>query len=94
MTEELHEQIAEAARILREFGATEVYVFGSAAEGTMDEYSDIDLAASGLRPQAFYEAWARAAEAIEGRETDLIDLDEGGLFVEHLKTNGKLHRVA
>jgi len=52
-----------------------VYVFGSAAAGEMDEYSDIDLAVAGLPPEAFFRAYARASEHLPGRETDLVNLD-------------------
>jgi predicted nucleotidyltransferase len=85
--------IEAAAAALKEFGAQEVYVFGSAADGTMHEDSDIDLAVSGLPPEVFFRAMAQARGAL-GRELDLIDLDEETLFTEYLKKKGKLRRVA
>ena len=67
--------IETAARILREAGATEVYVFGSAATGRADEHSDIDLAIRGLPPERFFPAMSQVTDAIH-REIDLIDLDD------------------
>ncbi len=93
MSEEIVESIRKAAEVLKAAGAKEVYVFGSAAAGTMREDSDVDIAVSGLAPRIFFQAMGEASDAL-GRSLDLIDLDEGGLFVEYLKEKGKLHRVA
>ena len=90
---ELQAAIERAAAALRGHGAREVYVFGSAATGTMREGSDVDLAVSGLPPGVFFRALADAATAL-GREMDLIDLDDDNLFTRYLKSKGKLLRVA
>jgi predicted nucleotidyltransferase len=79
--------------VLKEFGAREVYVFGSAALGTMREDSDVDLAVSGLPPGVFIEAMGQARNAL-GRELDLIDLDQDNPFNRYLREEGELHRVA
>ena len=93
MKRDIHTAIEAAAATLKELGAREVYVFGSAAGGTMREGSDIDLAVSGLPSKVFFQAMAKAREAL-GSELDLIDLDERTLFTEYLKEKGKLRRVA
>lgn len=93
LREELEKRIKEAAEVFKSFGAKEVYVFGSAAEGRIDEYSDIDMAVSGLPPGVFFRAWARAVRAFPGREMDLISLDNDGPFADYLKLEGKLQRV-
>ena len=85
--------VKEAARVLKQYGAKEVYLFGSAANGTLREDSDIDLAVSGLPPEKFFEAMAEAQRLL-GQPLDLIDLDEDNLFTKYLKTKGKLRRVA
>jgi predicted nucleotidyltransferase len=46
--------IQRAAAELKSAGAREIYVFGSAAKGTVDAASDLDLAVSGLPPSVFY----------------------------------------
>ena len=93
MNDELRILINKAARVLKTFGATEVYLFGSVGKGTDTEHSDIDLAVSGIPPKAFFKAMGSAMNAIK-REFHLIDLDEKNPFVDYLKSHGELKRVA
>jgi predicted nucleotidyltransferase len=87
------ERIRHAAAILRQFGATEVFLFGSAASGIMRPDSDVDMAVSGLPPQVFFRAMAQA-EKVLARTLDLVALDEQTPFADHLRRKGRLHRVA
>jgi predicted nucleotidyltransferase len=89
---ELNELVLKAADILKSFGATEVYLFGSAATDGYTNESDIDLAVSGLPPADFYKALGRTMASIQ-RSVDLIDLDEGSDFATFLRNHGELHRV-
>jgi len=84
--------IEKAARALQAAGAREVYLFGSAATGSLREDSDIDLAVSGLPSHNFFRAMSQA-HGILGRTLDLVDLDEHSLFTEYLRRKGKLQRV-
>jgi len=84
--------VQDAAEALKAAGAREVYVFGSAAKGTLREDSDIDLAVSGLPPEVFFRAMARASRAA-GRPVDLINLDRDNPFTRYLKEEGQLQRV-
>ena len=93
MDEDIRESIERAAAALKKLGAREVYVFGSAASGTLREGSDIDLAVSGLPPEVFFRAMALAADAL-GRAVDLVDLDDEGPFTRYLREEGELQRVA
>lgn len=93
MTDELAEQIRRAAGVLKAAGAREVYLFGSAATGQMGEHSDVDMAVSGLPPDVFFRAWARAVRCFPGREMDLVNLDHRNAFVDYLRENGDLRRV-
>ena len=93
MSETIDNLIHEAAGILREAGAREVYVFGSAAKGEMRDHSDVDLAVSGLPPQVFFRAMSQAS-AVLRRPLDLVDLDEDTPFVNYLKEEGDLKLVA
>ena len=93
LDEDLKRDIETAARILKEEGAKEVYVFGSAATGTMRPESDIDRAVRGLPPRKFFRAGSRATFAVT-RMIDLIDLDFRNPFVEFLESEGELVRVA
>ncbi|MGA2984446.1 MAG: nucleotidyltransferase domain-containing protein [Terriglobia bacterium] len=92
MTDELKGLVDKAASALKAVGAKEVYVFGSAAHGTLRENSDVDMAVSGLPPEVFFRAMAKASRAL-GRPIDLIDLDEDNPFTRYLKKKGELRRV-
>ena len=92
MDTELQQGIERAAAILRAAGATEVFVFGSAARGLVREGSDVDLAVTGLPPRPFFRAMADAGEAL-GRALDLLDLDEPNPFTRYLIREGQLRRV-
>jgi len=92
MTDDLNILINKAAQVLKSFGATDVYLFGSVAKGTNIDESDIDLAVSGIPPKFFFKAMGSTMNVLK-RKFDLIDLDEKNPFVEHLKSRGNLHRV-
>ena len=92
MTKQLEDLIHKAADVLKSFGATDVYLFGSVAKGTDNEHSDIDLAVTGIPPEKFFKAMGSTINAIK-REFDLVDLDEKNPFVDYLKTHGELQRV-
>lgn len=93
MDDSVRRDIETAARILREEGATEVYVFGSAAHGKVRSDSDIDLAIRGLPPERFFPTMGKVGDAIS-RIFDLVDLDDNNLFTRFLEEEGELVRVA
>jgi predicted nucleotidyltransferase len=92
MDEQMKELIKKAAQALREAGAIEVYLFGSAAKGALKDDSDIDFAVSGLSPENFFEAMGRASGILQ-RPIDLVDLDEENAFHSYLKEEQELERV-
>ena len=61
--------------ILRQYGATEVYLFGSLRTGVFHHSSDIDLAVRGIPPERFFAALA-ALDAACDIPVDVVDLDE------------------
>lgn len=69
------EDIKKAVQILKENGATEVFIFGSIANGKFNENSDIDIAVSGLSEKDFYKVASILMFELENK-FDLIDLDE------------------
>ena len=93
MSESTQKDIETAARILREAGATEVFVFGSAAHGEMRPESDLDIAVRGIAPEQFFHVMSTVTFAVSVA-IDLIDLDERNPFTEYLETKGELLRVA
>lgn len=56
-------------------GVQRVVLFGSAATGTADEHSDLDLAVVGLTDREYFRASADAVEAA-GFEVDLVQLEQ------------------
>jgi len=91
-TDLLRSSIEAAADILKTLGATEVYVFGSAVNGSLRVDSDVDLAVSGLPPSVFFRAASKASDAL-GRPADLVDLDDESPAVKYLRNSGELVRV-
>jgi len=92
MTPRMKQKIARAAEALKKYGAREVYLFGSLAEGKYTRNSDIDMAVSGLPPRVFFAAMSDAHKILM-RPIDLIDLDDGSLFSEYLKKERLLYNV-
>ena len=93
MDDDMRQLIQQAAVALKAAGAQEVYLFGSAARGTLRPDSDIDLAVSGLPPALFFRAMAQAGDTL-GRPLDLVDLDETTPFTRYLREEGELQRVS
>ena len=92
MTDELRKRVAQAAQALKAAGAREVYLFGSAANGSLREGSDIDLAVTGLPPEVFFEAMGMVGDILRC-PLDLIDLDEDNPFTRYLKEEEELVRI-
>jgi predicted nucleotidyltransferase len=92
MDTELRSLIDKAAQLLRVAGARDVYLFGSAAKGTLRDDSDIDLAVSGLPAQRYFTALGEVGDLLR-RPVDLVDLDRVTPFSEYLRGHGELQRV-
>ncbi len=69
------EDIKKLTKILKENGATEVFIFGSIANGKFNENSDIDIAVKGLNEKNFYKVASILMFELENK-FDLIDLDD------------------
>jgi predicted nucleotidyltransferase len=93
MTKQLENEIMQAARILKSYGAKEVYIFGSQATGEAGKHSDVDLAVRGLPDDVYFTASARASSVLSV-SMDLITLDESTPFVNLLLKREVLRRVA
>lgn len=92
MNDTVINSIEQLVAVLKESGAKTVYVFGSAAKGTMRNDSDVDLAVSGLPPENFFKALSVASSLLD-RSVHLIDLDEVTPFTRYLIEEGELQRV-
>ena len=87
------EAVLRAVSRLREMGASEVYVFGSAVTGRVRGDSDLDMAVSGLPARVWFSAISQASD-LAGRQVDLVDLDEDIAVVRYLWGSGGLVRVS
>jgi predicted nucleotidyltransferase len=79
-----------AQRLMDDFGAQSVLLFGSLARADgFHERSDIDLAVTGLPPTLFFAAW-RAIDDLAGDiEIQLVDLDRAtGLLRRRIEETG------
>lgn len=84
--------VLAAANLLRSMGATQVFLFGSAAKGGLRPDSDVDMAVTGLPPQVYFSAVSKASDLL-GRPVDLVDLDDLTPLVRYLIGSGDLVRV-
>jgi predicted nucleotidyltransferase len=87
------EDLEAAILILRKYGVSEVFIFGSLADGTYHENSDIDIAVKGLKPELFLKAYADLSFHIN-RNVDLLNMDTQERFTEMLHSMKELIRVA
>jgi predicted nucleotidyltransferase len=90
MTEDLKKLILKAAEILQSYGAKEVFFFGSLARARSTDAPLLELAVTGLLPDAFFPAMG-AMMSVVRRPCRLIDLDEQNPYVAYLRSHGKLH---
>jgi len=84
--------VVAAANLLRSMGATQAFIFGSAAKGGLRSGSDVDMAVTGLPSQVYFSAISKASDLL-GRPVDLVDLDEPTPLVYYLLGSGELVRV-
>lgn len=86
--------IDEAITILKAEGCTEIYIFGSLAEGGEPRPgTDIDIAVKGLVRSKFFSIYGRLLSSLD-HPVDLVDLDGDSPLARVLATKGTLHRVA
>ena len=67
LKKEIEKKLAKAIEYLKSLGCKEIILFGSLADGTFNEYSDIDLAVSGIAPRNYFKAVAVLPSIIDFR---------------------------
>jgi len=74
------EMVQAAARLLNErFGATRVVVFGSLVhDGCFTHWSDVDIAAWGIRPEDTFQAIGAVMDMVSGIAVNLVDVGTCG----------------
>lgn len=70
----IEEKITIATDYLKSLGCKEIILFGSLAIGDADEFSDIDLAVSGISPRTYFKTVAEISSKV-GCKVDLITMD-------------------
>jgi predicted nucleotidyltransferase len=92
--DEYRQDIEAAVSLLKSEGCTEVYLFGSLAEGRPPHArTDLDIAVKGLPRTRFFEIYGRLMLAL-AHPVDLVDLDAETPFTLTLVEQGSMHRVA
>jgi len=87
------EDLESAISILQKYGVTEIYIFGSLADGTYNENSDIDIAVKGLKPELFLKAYSDLSFNVN-KKVDLLNMDTQERFAGMLGDLKELIRVA
>ncbi|SRR6266487_6168835 len=90
--EGFREDIGRAVKILKAAGCSEIFLFGSGAEGKVKDRSDIDLAIRGCPPGHFFRLLGRLLWELE-HPVDLVNLDTQDPFAQYLQKEGGLLRV-
>ena len=82
-----HTAYQAATRLYEQFGATQVFIFGSLTEPMwFTKGSDIDIAVSGLSHDAYDKAWKEITHLDSEFKIDIINFDMSkGLFKERIK---------
>ena len=80
---EIAEDIDSIRSILLDAGVTEIYLFGSYAEGEYRMESDIDIAVIGLEKSKFFKIYGKILSSVS-RNVDIISLDYETVFPRKL----------
>lgn len=87
------EDIEKAVKILKNEGCKEVYLFGSLAEGNINEDSDIDLAIKGCPSGKYFNLIGKLMLELD-HSIDLVNLDKDDDFASFLIREGELLYVS
>jgi predicted nucleotidyltransferase len=86
------EDLESAISILLKYGAAEIYIYGSLADGSYNENSDIDIAVKGLKPELYLKAYADLSFNVN-KKVDLLNMDTQERFAGMLDNLKELVRV-
>lgn len=78
---------------LKSIGCSEIYLFGSVAEGHESETSDLDIAVRGIPARKFFAVYGEILSR-SSRPVDLVDLDLQVNFGRQILSNPHVRRVA
>jgi predicted nucleotidyltransferase len=89
---EYQEDIDKAVKILKDEGCREMFLFGSLAEGRINESSHIDLAVKGCPPGKFFKLLGKLLLELN-HSVDLVNLDQKSDLVQFIEREGVLIHV-
>lgn len=92
MTESYEKNIRLAVEILKDAGCREIFLFGSLAENSFREGSDIDIAVRGCPKGKFFKVLGKLLLKLDFH-VDLVDLDEDDAFPLYLIQNERLVQI-
>lgn len=93
LSPEIEKDLDVAIDYLKSVGCTEVFIFGSVADGSATGESDLDIAVRGINPADFFSIYGELLTRLS-RPADLIDLDIQKNFGQRLLDSDRLKRVA
>lgn len=85
--------LEKAYNYLTSVGCTEVFLFGSLADNTHTEQSDIDLAVKGLAKSRYFHVYGELLRILS-HPFDLVGLDYDNDFSREILRQGTLKRVS
>lgn len=83
------QDINYAVEILKEAGCSQIFIFGSVAQGKVREGSDIDLAIRGCPKGKYFHVWGKLMKTLT-HSVDLVRLDTTDPFARRLEKEGRL----
>ncbi len=90
--EPYQKDVHRAVEILTEAGCTHIFLFGSLADGTIRDGSDIDLAVRGCPKECFFYLLGKLLLELK-HSVDLVSLDRQDAFARYLEKEGGLLQV-
>lgn len=88
----VEKDLRKATAILKRYGTTEVYLFGSYASGNARPDSDVDIAVVGLPKNHFFAAYGELLMELQ-LPFDLIGLDYDNDVSRSVRSDAELVRV-
>ena len=69
----------------KKYNVSKIFLFGSSL--VQDEYNDIDLAVSGIKPDLFFKFYGDLLRNLT-KPVDLVDLSQKSFFIQIIQKNG------
>lgn len=88
----LEKDLSIITEYLKSVGCTEIYLFGSVAEGRASESSDLDIAARGIPQGEFFTVYGEVLTR-SSRPVDLVNLDMQKRFGRRILANPNVRQI-